>query len=293
MNTETTSYAGRIVVGSDGSEGARHALRWAARHAVAHGSALTVLRVGEVLPPIPSYVGMDVGVGRPVDWSHDHRKRVRAGLDREVADLQAEFPDLSIAGDFREEESPALALAQAASRADLLVLGATGVSAVARTLLGGTVSQVIEHAHGSVAVVPEQDGVEDGPVVVGMDDSDEAKAVLERGIAEARATSGRLLVAHGLDLPATVLPYLDEAEVARGCARWLAEVTAPADDAGLTVDRRVLRGRPADVLADLSKEASVLVTGSRGRGGFTGLLLGSVSRGVIRHAECPVIVVRG
>ncbi|MEV1147221.1 universal stress protein, partial [Micromonospora sp. NPDC049799] len=55
---------------------------------------------------------------------------------------------------------------------------------------------------------------------------------------------------------------------------------------------RTVRGRPAGVLADASREAQLLVVGGQGRGEFTGLLLGSVSQSVLHHADCPVAVVR-
>ena len=64
----------------------------------------------------------------------------------------------------------------------------------------------------------------------------------------------------------------------------------PSDGNG--VSQRVVRGHPAQVLLDAAEDAALLVVGSRGRGGFTGMLLGSVSQHVIARAACPVVVVR-
>ena len=70
----------------------------------------------------------------------------------------------------------------------------------------------------------------------------------------------------------------------------IAEWTAKYPD--VDVRRHVMQGRPADILVDPSEGAALVVVGSRGRGGFSGLLLGSVSRNVVHRAHCPVVVVR-
>ena len=63
-------------------------------------------------------------------------------------------------------------------------------------------------------------------------------------------------------------------------------------DPGVKVERRVLEGGAAGVLVDIAAGADLLVVGSRGRGGFAGLLLGSVAQQCVHHATCPVVVVR-
>jgi nucleotide-binding universal stress UspA family protein len=71
-----------------------------------------------------------------------------------------------------------------------------------------------------------------------------------------------------------------------------AEAHARGAHPGLTIETEVLYGEPGHVLGDLAAHAGLVVVGSRGRGGFTGLLLGSVSHIVIHEAPCPVMVVR-
>lgn len=72
-------------------------------------------------------------------------------------------------------------------------------------------------------------------------------------------------------------------------SRWLAGRRHP----DVTVTRHSFRGLPVESLVEQSDKACLVVVGSRGRGGFAGLLLGSVSRGVMHRSHCPVAVVRG
>jgi nucleotide-binding universal stress UspA family protein len=75
----------------------------------------------------------------------------------------------------------------------------------------------------------------------------------------------------------------------------LADTIKEALDAGDAekVQQHVVQGHPAQVLADAAADADLLVVGSRGHGGFAGMLLGSVSHHVIAHARCPVVVIHG
>jgi nucleotide-binding universal stress UspA family protein len=81
----------------------------------------------------------------------------------------------------------------------------------------------------------------------------------------------------------------------RGAARAALDATldeAIPDTGDVNVERRVVEGAPAAVLVDESRDADLLVVGSRGRGGFAQLLLGSVSQQCAHHANCPVVIVR-
>ena len=118
-------------------------------------------------------------------------------------------------------------------------------------------------------------------VVVGVDGSDEARRALEWALAEARTRGAPVRVVHA---------YTDES--ARGEAELIvnAEVSS-CDAAGLEVQQRAVAGAPVRVLLEASRDADLLVVGSRGRHGFPGLLLGSVSQQVANHASCPVVIV--
>ena len=135
-------------------------------------------------------------------------------------------------------------------------------------------------------------------IVVGVDGSSHAQAALRFALAEARlrgATVEAIMAWHlpyyggvaGMPLP------LDSEAIEESYRAELERAVARADTSGLAtpVERRLVEGTPAGVLLDASKEASLLVVGSRGRGGFVGLLLGSVSHQVAAHARCPVVIV--
>jgi nucleotide-binding universal stress UspA family protein len=137
-------------------------------------------------------------------------------------------------------------------------------------------------------------------ILVGVDGSAASRAALEWAVEEARLRNARLHVVHTWTLPvsayaAPVGAVLD-GEVLDG-VRDAAEqlVSAVLDDVdagGVEVDRSVVEGSPAASLLEAAENADLLVVGSRGRGGFAGLLLGSVSQQCAQHAPCPVVIVR-
>jgi nucleotide-binding universal stress UspA family protein len=138
-----------------------------------------------------------------------------------------------------------------------------------------------------------------GRIVVGVDDSAEADAALRWALDEARLRQATLEIVHTWVFPAigevsggavsTLVSDLEQAATA-----LLDRVVDPVvgGDPGVKVERRVLEGAAAGVLVEVAAGADLLVVGSRGRGGFVGLLLGSVAQQCVHHATCPVVVVR-
>ena len=152
---------------------------------------------------------------------------------------------------------------------------------------------------------------ERGVVVVGVDGSAGARDALRWAAAEARLREARLRVVHasasgffGSSGPGYGYPYIGgSAETApragfsdlrRAAEELLEDAIAgvETDVDGLQIERRVVAGDPADVLVRAVSERDLLVVGSRGHGGFAGLLLGSVSQRCAHHAPCPVVIVR-
>jgi nucleotide-binding universal stress UspA family protein len=211
--------------------------------------------------------------------------------------------------------SPAAQLVDASKEAELVVVGSRGRGRVLAGILGSTSYAVAAHARCPVVVVRGPvDSSSDEPkmpprpgrghdVVVGVDDSDSAARAVDVA-AEVAEREGAVLhvvrVAHSASMEAWTY-----AEVAKGgteethALRDHAEqsVTRAANRARarhpkVLVTTEVLYGDPGQSLADLGATAGLIVVGSRGHGGFTGMLLGSVSHRAIHDAACPVMVVR-
>ena len=139
----------------------------------------------------------------------------------------------------------------------------------------------------------------DGPrVVVGIDGSPGAQAAAEFAVGEARLRGARLVAVNALGLPDVVRfdPYSvhvhPKAEIVARAEETVAAALRDMDTDGLDVRVVVSTDEPARALIDQGAFADLLVVGSRGRGGFHGLVLGSVSLRCALHARCPVTVVR-
>jgi nucleotide-binding universal stress UspA family protein len=136
-----------------------------------------------------------------------------------------------------------------------------------------------------------------GKVVVGVDGSPGSIAALRFAVEEARlrgadlaAVSAWTLSLAG-DVPGGFVPSLRE-DFAKEAAEVLDDGLGQLDTTGITIERVVEEGTAARTLVEAAKGADMLVVGSRGRGGFAGLLLGSVSQQCAHHATCPVAIVR-
>lgn len=279
-----------IVVGVDGSEPSLAACRWAAREAQATGHPLQV---------VYGYVGPALAVplmAPPYDWLPEALQKEGEELVAEgVAAARAEAPDLVV----ETKVLPGVAsqlLAELSEGAYLVVVGHRGHGGFGSLLLGSVASTVIAHAK-SPAVVVRGAAAAQGPVVVGVDGSEPSLAALRFGFAAAARRGVPVHAVHTYQPPSE--PWLADArydpEEIEAAERhrldgWLGPVREEFPD--VPVHPVVMAGHPAGRLVDLAAGAGLLVVGSRGRGGFTGLLLGSVSQQVIRHAECPVAVVR-
>lgn len=157
----------------------------------------------------------------------------------------------------------------------------------------------------AVDIVPGQhtEATRTGLIVVGMDGSTRSMAALAWAIAEARVRGCGVKIVMAWQQPQAygaadvwglgTDPSLDAAEVlasaAEAEAARLAEQAAPTGDVPMTW--KTVEGHPVRVLVHTSESADLLVVGSRGHGGFVGMLLGSVSQNVLAHARCPVVVV--
>ena len=135
-------------------------------------------------------------------------------------------------------------------------------------------------------------------IVVGVDGSDNSRAALKWAISEAAVHGAKLEVVHSWDIPVLFGTYstpsaaYDPQTFEEAAQAVLDEVVASSDQHALQqpIEKILAEGQAAAMILETAKGADLLVVGQRGRGGFTGLLLGSISHQVVHHATCPVVV---
>lgn len=137
--------------------------------------------------------------------------------------------------------------------------------------------------------------MENKPVIVGIDGSSDSVHALRWAAEYARLFQAPLQALTTFDIPAIFGPsalagWENPSRLEEGAHSMLADIVREALGEGAQVEERVLRGHPAQVLVEASPDAQLLVLGSRGHGGFAGMLLGSVSQHTVTHARCPVVV---
>jgi nucleotide-binding universal stress UspA family protein len=287
---------GTIVVGVDGSECSDDALRWAADEASRRQAAVEAVFAWTFPYDVPV-------LGRLADdakWRERADEKLERLLETEVGGRS----DVEVTR--RAEEGPAArALLDAARGADMLVVGARGRGGFAGLVLGSVSQQCVQHAGCPVVVVrhehvaadpsPKEEAME--RIVVGVDGSETARAALDWALDEARLRNAAVDVVyawHMLYLHSYPDAGVDlhPGEFERDARQLLDGIIGGADTTGVAaVEPILVCDGAARALLDTAKGADLLVVGSRGRGGFTGLLLGSVSQQVVHHAACPVVVI--
>ncbi|MBO0855894.1 MAG: universal stress protein, partial [Nocardia sp.] len=265
---------GPVVVGVDSSADALRAVRWAANNAVLHRGSLEVV---SAVPPVPQERVGDEGVR-----AHHERLREQAGQALEVAVGVAgdNAPGLDIGSAIID--APIIpALLTRSDTARLTVVGARGLGAYQRSLLGSVSTALIRHARGPVAVIPDDPLLGSRqPVVVGYDDSPCSATALAIGLDEARRRGTSLVLVHtwqrfgGYPSP-SVLQHEGEQLLANAL-----ETHADPDEP-VEVRLVVVEDKPVRRLLDESAQAQLVVVGSHGKGGFPGMTLGSTSQALM------------
>ncbi len=284
-----------IVVGVDGSKGAAEALSWAAREGQLHRWPLTAVMAWGWLADYHAIVGDQAEAG---DLEAIAVDALDAYVDDALGPGTAGSLERRVVNDVATR-----ALLDAALDAELLVVGARGLGGVRGLLLGSVSQQCLHHAPCPVAVVRGATAApasgSTGRVVVGVDGSDTATRALRWAAEEARVRGALLEVVHAWHRPYLGgYPHVGSAfdpAVLEEAARSILEAGVGAAEGaspGQPVEGVLAYGDPSSEIVERSQGAELVVVGSRGQGGFAGLLLGSVSDHVSRHAPCPVVVVR-
>lgn len=287
-----------VVVGYDGSPAAETAVDWAACQAERRRAPLRIVSA----IPWP-YDALGMAPQQTFDPARLAEELAEEGRERAVEHL-----DPSRVTAVGVPANAATALVTESAAASVVVLGHSGRSRLAQVFTGSVTVGVAAHAECDVAVIPAGELVfpgPDRPVVVGVDGSEVAQTAALRAGGEADRWGAPLRIVQTWSLAMTTgwsgalagTTVIDGAADAFGSAAR-ASVERAADAVrevypGLQVDPVVLEEHPAHVLVELSGEAGLVVVGTRGLGGFERLVLGSVSRYVVQHANGPVMVVRG
>jgi nucleotide-binding universal stress UspA family protein len=288
---------GSIVVGVDGSPSSERALEWALRSGTLHGHR-PVEAVLVFQPPAP------IGGMLPEPGAYPELEaQLLAAAEAQLAGVVARVPDPPPASARVMDGPVAPTLLDAAGDSGELVVGCRGRGGFARLLLGSVSHQVVMHAGVDVTVVRGWDGEPPagGRVVVGVDGSPGSATALNRAAEEARLRGARLHVLHAWRMTTDPAPADAEGQgYVASVAQYAAAARARADglvadvlggDADPAPTVEVVHRSSAAALLDASRDAELLVVGRRGTGGFAGLLLGSTSAQLVRHAHCPVLVV--
>ncbi|MCX4458947.1 universal stress protein [Streptomyces sp. NBC_01340] len=279
-----------VVVGVDPDPGKRAGLAWAADEADKRGLPLLLVLAQNV--PTPGYRPT---AGRPSweEWNDALHATGDQVLRKAVAFVESRHPQARVSG-LLAEGHPAWVLREQGQNATEVVLGSWHLSAVQELFTSAAVTlPLIAHAPCPVVVVPEAEHITQQPpyLVVGVDGSPQSSAAVDFAFEEAALHGAILRALYVWHSPR--LGVLDEDAAVQECRRLLSETLAGRTVAHPDVElhQEVALGHPVQVLTKASEHALGLTVGTRGHGGFTGMLLGSVSQGVLHHAQCPVITV--
>lgn len=277
-----------IVVGVDGSASALQAVRWAAAEAVRHKVGLRLVHVCRM----PSELNAGGELDAVRDLLRDQGRNWLAEA-RQVA-VEAGSPPVTVL----ESAFVVPALVEESLTASLLVLGTRGLGGFTGLLIGSTATTLAGRVHCPMIVVRGDTPV-GGPVVVGVDGLPDAEAAVAFAFSEASKHGTDLVAVHAWhdSLPDTVLlghPAPPDFEPAQQRAyETLGERLAGWQEKypDVHVTREVVRDHPSRALLRHADSARLVVVGTRGRGGFKGLILGSTSQHLLHHAPCPVAIV--
>ncbi|MEU0535482.1 universal stress protein [Amycolatopsis tolypomycina] len=290
----------RITVGVDGSAGSTAAVTWAAKLASRRRLQLKIVHGLQVAGLY--YGGGMTGIGAATLFEAVQKDGERAIADARTLAASID-KDLVIVTDL-PNDPPVPTLIDESRHARMLVVGRTGTGGFTGMLVGGTAATVAAHAHCPVAVIRgRHDSAivpETGPVAVGIDGSPNSEQAIAVAFEEASLRGVPLVAVHAWndivyeDTRGTARILTQPGTLEEGEDRLLTERLAgwPEKYPDVEIGRVLVRDRPRRALLEISEEAQLVVVGSRGRGGFTGMLLGSTSQALVQHAQCPVLVVR-
>ncbi|MCC3314107.1 universal stress protein [Nocardia africana] len=284
-----------VLAAVDGSAVGYHAAAWAATEAAMHGRRLHLVTSAAIVAgPEPTPIITDDAVS----WLHRDGERILVEA-RRIARLAAPAQTPKITTEVTGE--PIIEyLIERSRHALVLAVGSRGLGAIRRGLLGSVASAVIRHAHCPVTIVHTMSATDPvtaaQPVLVGVDGTDNSVAALEIAFEEASRRKVGVVALHAWSDISAKLHFTIEGwvQVRDSEDAVLAENLAGYAERypDVEVRRALVYHSPVRSLLDEADNAQLLVVGSHGRGGFSGMLLGSTSAAVAQTAPCPVMIVR-
>lgn len=288
-----------VVVGINGTESARRAAEWAAQLAQARQAKLSLVCAVDIRDSL--YSGAYVPL---VSYLDELRDRAERELTDVRDQLQGAHPELEVVSHLRDG-NPVESLLDEGNGATMVVLGSRRDDRAGQLTPTGSVAvNLIAHGQSPVAVIRQgakRSLPSTGPVVVGVDGSPASEKAVDVAFEEASSRRTELIAvnawseytSHNESLYPSYSIYTWDAvreqeklALAERLAAWREKYP------DVPVRRIVTRARPETALISQGTSAQLLVVGSRGRGGFTGMLLGSTSRRLITNSPCPLIVAR-
>lgn len=284
-----------VVVGADGSRASNAAVCWAARDAAMRNVQLTIVHV----------VSTDVATWPPMPypdtwavWQEDEGRKILAAAHKIADESVTGERKLTVKSEI-VFSTPVPTMVEMSAEAEMIVVGSSGRGALARVLLGSVSSSLVRRARCPVAIIRDEDPLMPdplhAPVLLGIDGSPASEAAVAVAFDEASRRGVELIALHAWsDLEVVELPGLNWSAVEAEAQVLLAERLAGWQERypDVTVRRVVVCDRPARQLVERSQTAQLVVVGSHGRGGVTGVLLGSVSNALVHAVRMPLIVAR-
>ncbi|MBM7051681.1 universal stress protein [Rothia sp. ZJ1223] len=299
---DLANISGEIIVGLDGSEQSYGGLLWAAHEAKLRQVPLRIVTAYS----LPVFTGSGFDSGYTVVDEEVLEEGVAQILDEAQKRLGALADEVELRTSVQTGDASVILL-ELSKRAELMVVGSRSHGSFLGRLLGTVSTSLPAHSHCPTVAVPQSyaEKIADNPavlnekqpVVVGSDGSDQARIAMLKAAEEAERRGVKLVLVNALApytgalnwVPAAVdfeAVYREIAALQRKAAEWIRSYFP-----SLEIEFKLIDGSPAQVLVEEGKNASLMVVGTRGRGGLAGMVLGSTSQGVLHHAHTPLMVV--
>lgn len=289
----TTTPSPHILVGVDGSTSALHALTWAGAEAQRRNLPLTLVHAVDY-----SSFGHGYNLGASASFFQHLDTDGAEFLNQAKDHVYALHPNVHVSA-IKATGKPVATLVELSRNALVTVLGSSGLGGFTGMMAGSVAVSLTAKGHSPVVVVRELTGSTDGPVVLGVADSDSSDGAIAWAFEESAMRDAELVAVHvsnnvppGYVYAYTAWNKTDWASEEQRQEQVLSERLAGWQEKypDVTVRRVVAVGHPADVLLRKAERAQLIVTGSRGRGDIAGFFLGSTSHALIHKATCPVLV---